>query len=99
MNNWAHAAAHGADVMDELVQCRECNVDIIKEILNAFKKILHNGKYIFHTEEDERICRVVFRIKTMHYDSTLGLINVIFNEEEKLNRFLKTDRELVENQL
>lgn len=142
-SEWAHAAAHGADVMDELVQCRECNEDIIKEILNAFKKILHNGKYIFHTEEDERICRVVFRImkgnllsnqgiinwieelsecaswqnnriqyiarvnsknfirclyfKTMHYDSTLDLINVIFNAEEKLNRFHKIDLELIEN--
>ncbi|WP_313184113.1 DUF2785 domain-containing protein [Lacrimispora sp.] len=142
-SEWAHAAAHGADVMDELVQCRECNEDIIKEILNAFKKILHNGKYIFHTEEDERICRVVFRImkgnllsnqgiinwieelsecagwqnnriqyiarvnsknfirclyfKTMHYDNTLDLINVIFNAEEKLNRFHKIDLELIEN--
>jgi hypothetical protein len=143
-SEWAHAAAHGADVMDELVQCRECNEDMIKEILNAFKKILHNGKYILHTEEDERICRVVFRImkenllsnqevviwleelsecigwqsdrmqyiarvnsknfirclyfKTMHYDSTLDLINVIFNVEAKLNRFLKIDKELIENQ-
>ena len=142
-SEWAHAAAHGADVMDELVQCRECNEDIIIEILNAFKKILHNGKYIFHTEEDERICRVVFRImkgnllsnqgiinwieelsecaswqnnriqyiarvnsknfirclyfKTMHYDSTLDFINVIFNAEEKLNRFHKIDLELIEN--
>ncbi|KEZ90596.1 DUF2785 domain-containing protein [Lacrimispora celerecrescens] len=143
-SEWAHAAAHGADLMDELVQCRECNEDITKEILNAFKKILHNGKYIFHTEEDERICRVVFRImkgnllsnqaminwieelsecaewqngrkqyiarvnsknflrclyfKTMHYDSTLNLINVMFKAEEKLNRFLKIDKELIEDQ-
>ncbi|SET84721.1 Protein of uncharacterised function (DUF2785) [Lacrimispora sphenoides] len=142
-SEWAHAAAHGADVMDELVQCRECSEDIMKEILNAFKKILHNGTYIFHTEEDERICRVVFRImkgnllsnqeiinwieelsecagwqnnrmqyiarvnsknfirclyfKTMHYDSTLDLINVLFHAEEKLNRFHKIDRELIEN--
>lgn len=59
---WAHAAAHGADAMDELIQCRECSEDVIKEILNAFKKIMFNGKYIFHNEEDERISRVVFRI-------------------------------------
>lgn len=138
---WAHAAAHGADVMDELVQCKECNEDIIKEILIAFKKILYNGKYIFHNEEDERISRVVFRVmkgsllskqtiinwleelnectkwqsdrmqyvarvntknfirclyfKIMYYDSELDIINVLFNVEEKLNRFLKIDKELI----
>jgi len=142
-SGWAHAAAHGADVMDELIQCRECNEDMIKEILHAFKKILHNGTYILHNEEDERICRVVFRImkgnllpsqtivnwleelsefvewqsdrmqyiarvnsknfirclyfKTMHYDSESDLINVILNVEEKLNRYLKIDKELIES--
>jgi len=142
-SGWAHAAAHGADVMDELIQCSECNEDMIKEILRAFKKILHNGTYILHNEEDERICRVVFRImkgnllpsqtivnwleelsefvewqsdrmqyiarvnsksfirclyfKTMHYDSASDLINVIFNVEEKLNRYLKIDKELIES--
>ncbi len=59
---WAHGAAHGADVMDELVQCSESSEDVIQEILNAFKKIMYNGKYIFYNEEDERISRVVFRI-------------------------------------
>lgn len=142
-SGWAHAAAHGADVMDELIQCRECNEDMIKEILHAFKKILHNGMYILHNEEDERICRVVFRImkgnllpsqtivnwleelsefvewqsdrmqyiarvnsknfirclyfKTIHYDSASDLINVILNVEEKLNRYLKIDKELIES--
>jgi hypothetical protein len=142
-SEWAHAAAHGADVMDELVQCRECNEDTVKEILNAFKKMLHNGKYIFQNEDDERICRVVFRIikgnhlsnqeivkwleelsecvgwqsdrrqyvarvnsknfirclyfKVMHYDRTSDIINVIFHVEEKLNRFHKIDKELIEN--
>ena len=61
-SGWAHAAAHSADVWNELVQCRECSVEIIEEILKAFQKILYNGKYIFHNEEDERISRVVFRI-------------------------------------
>lgn len=61
-SGWAHAAAHGADVMDELIQCSECNEDVIKEILKAFKKIMYNERYILHDEEDERIGRVVFRI-------------------------------------
>jgi hypothetical protein len=139
---WAHAAAHGADVMDELIQCRECSEDTITEIFSAFKKIMYNGKYIFHNEEDERISRVVFRVikanllskqaiiqwleelkectewqssrvqyvarinaknlarclyfKLMHYDSASDIINAIFNLEERLNRFLKIDGELME---
>jgi hypothetical protein len=59
---WAHAAAHGADAMDELIQCRECSEDVIKEILHAFKRILYNRNYIFHNEEDERISLVAFRV-------------------------------------
>lgn len=138
---WAHAAAHGADAMDELIQCRECSEDIVKEILNAFNKILYNGKYMLNNEEDERIGRVVFRVikerllskqvivnwleelsectewqsdrmqyiarvnsknfirclyfKIMHYDSSLDLLDIIFNTEEKLNRFLKIDKSLI----
>ena len=42
-SGWAHAAAHGADVMDELIQCSECNEDVFKEILKAFKKIMHDS--------------------------------------------------------
>lgn len=61
-SGWAHAAAHGADIMDELVQCVECGEKEITEILYAFKTIMYNGKYIFQDEEDERISRVVFRI-------------------------------------
>lgn len=59
---WAHAAAHGADAMGELAQCSESGEKIIREILNAFKKVMYNRKYIFDNEEDERISRVIFRI-------------------------------------
>jgi len=31
----------------------------------------------------------------MYYDSELDIINVLFNVEEKLNRFLKIDKELI----
>ena len=33
--------------------------------------------------------------KIMHYDSTLDVINAIIKIEEKLNRFLQLDRELI----
>lgn len=125
-----------------LIQCRECSEDVIEEILNAFKKIMDNGKYIFHNEEDERISRVVFRVmkgnvlpkqaivkwleeltecaewqsdrrqyvarvnsknfirclyfKIIHDTSALDLLNVMLDAEERLNRFLKIDKELIE---
>lgn len=61
-NGWAHGAAHGADALDELVQCEESGEGIFNEILESIKKILYNGKYLFHNEEDERIARVVYRM-------------------------------------
>lgn len=139
---WAHGAAHGADVMDELVQCGESSAEVLEEILDAFKKVMDNGKYVFHNEEDERITRVVFRIikdkrlpeqrirkwleglceclewprdrkqyvarvnaknfirclyfKLMHYDHAVDILNEVFRVEEKLNRFLLVDQELIE---
>lgn len=138
---WAHVAAHGADAMDVLVQSKECDDIIIREILDAIKKVLYNEKYLLCNEEDERITRVVFRIirenmisnqlfsdwieglgeccdwerkrsqyvarvntknfirclyfKLMHYDSSLDIINTVFKVEERLNRFLELDKELL----
>lgn len=139
---WAHGAAHGADAMDELVQCEESDEAVCKEMLEAIQKVLFNGKYNFCNEEDERITRVIMRIikencmsyenlsnwieglaqccdwekdrnqyvtrintknfirclyfKLMHYDNTLSIINTIFKVEEKLNRFLLVDEELLQ---
>lgn len=59
---WAHGAAHGADAMDELIQCKESDDTIYQEILQAIKRVLYNGKYIFYNEEDERITLLVYRI-------------------------------------
>lgn len=139
---WAHGAAHGADAMDELLQCDECDEAICQEILEAIQRVLYNGKYSFSYEEDERMARVIMRIikgncmssdalnkwieglsqccewdrsrkryvtrintknfvrclyfKLMHYDSTLDIIKTIFKAEEKLNRFLVVDKELLQ---
>ncbi|MDP5277221.1 DUF2785 domain-containing protein [Chengkuizengella axinellae] len=71
---WAHGGAHGADVMDELVQCCESNEDVVQEVLNAFKKVMYNGKYILCEEEDERISVVVFRIIKMKLISNQSMI-------------------------
>jgi len=59
---WAHGAAHGADAMDELVQCKESDESVCTEVLGAIQNVLWNGKYLFSNEEDERMARVVYRI-------------------------------------
>lgn len=58
---WAHGAAHGADVIDELVDSRECDERVVQEILTAIRLVLH-GNEILHFEEDERIARPVYRM-------------------------------------
>ncbi|MGZ9584230.1 DUF2785 domain-containing protein [Paenibacillus marinisediminis] len=56
---WAHSAAHGADVLNELVQCSESDAEMQREVLAAIKGMLHNGIHIFNDEEDERIATIV----------------------------------------
>lgn len=56
---WAHSAAHGADALDELVQCPESDGALQHEVLAAIQGKLHNGMQIFNEEEDERMARIV----------------------------------------
>jgi len=59
---WAHGAAHGADALDELVQCKESNDIVCRDVLKAIKINLNNERYIYSNEEDERITVVLYRI-------------------------------------
>lgn len=74
---WAHGAAHGADVLDELVERKECNETIHHEILDAIEKALQNGKYIFSHEEDERITNAVYNIIEKNLIGYESIINWI----------------------
>jgi len=56
---WAHSAAHGADALDELVQCVESDAAVQREVLTAIQAMLYNGKHTFCEEEDERIATIV----------------------------------------
>ncbi|WP_310832797.1 DUF2785 domain-containing protein [Paenibacillus pedocola] len=56
---WAHAAAHGADALDELVQCPESSEEVQLEVLEAIKDMLQNRMWLFGEEEDERMVTVV----------------------------------------
>lgn len=56
---WAHAVAHTADVLDELVQCPEFDWADVVEILEAIraKMMATEAAYVF--EEDERMVTAV----------------------------------------
>lgn len=56
---WAHAAAHGADALAELVQCPESDPATHRAVLDALRTMLHNGATIFADEDDERMATVV----------------------------------------
>jgi hypothetical protein len=63
---WAHAAAHGADVLEELVLCKESDQSVLQEILDCMKRVLCNGRYMLCHEEDERLARVAHQILQKH---------------------------------
>ncbi|MEK3795623.1 DUF2785 domain-containing protein [Paenibacillus sp. FSL R7-0204] len=56
---WAHAAAHGADALEELIRYKESDIEVQHEVLMAITGMLHNGVRIFDEEEDERMANVV----------------------------------------
>jgi hypothetical protein len=65
-DGWAHAAAHGADALDELVLCSESDATIREEVLAVIQRMLYNDQYIFSDEEDERIATIVATIIDHH---------------------------------
>jgi hypothetical protein len=56
---WAHSAAHGADMLVELIQCPESKSELQLNILISIQNMLENGTHIFSEEEDERITTIL----------------------------------------
>ncbi|HET7377051.1 MAG TPA: DUF2785 domain-containing protein [Anaerolineae bacterium] len=52
---WAHAAAHSADVLDELAQCNEIERGGLLQILEAIRTTMSIDAAVFTHEEDERM--------------------------------------------
>jgi hypothetical protein len=52
---WAHAVAHTADALDELVQCQEMDNEELLEILNGIRQKASEDKIVFVHLEDERL--------------------------------------------
>lgn len=79
---WAHAAAHGADALDELVLCSESDAAIREEVLAVIQRMLYNEQYIFSDEEDERIATIVATIVDNHLLPQQSIVDWIGSLEQ-----------------
>ncbi len=52
---WAHAIAHTADALDDLVQCKEMEGEELLEIINAIQQKAAEAKEVYVHAEDERL--------------------------------------------
>ena len=52
---WAHAIAHSADALDDLVRCQEIGSEDLIEILNTIRQKAAEPKAVFVYSEDERL--------------------------------------------
>lgn len=50
---WAHAAAHGADVIKELARCKELNKQDMLDLLKGLQQKISQGKYVYIDREPE----------------------------------------------
>ncbi len=59
---WAHAVAHTADALDDLVRCKEMGSEELLEILNAIRQKAAESKLVFVHLEDERLVSPVIAV-------------------------------------
>ena len=59
---WAHAIAHAADALDDLVQCTEIGVKDLREILVAIQTSISTEDIAYTCGEDERMVTVATAI-------------------------------------
>lgn len=59
---WAHAVAHTADALDELVQCQDIGNEELLEILDAVRQRIAEPTVVFTHSEDERLVTPVVAI-------------------------------------
>lgn len=56
---WAHAAAHGADILAEIANSKKANKNLLQKLLKAVISKIHIKNYIYFNGEDERIASAV----------------------------------------
>jgi hypothetical protein len=59
VKGWAHAAAHAADALEELVQCSGMSGEDLSEILTSMRNAIGSRDTVYVCEEDERLVSAV----------------------------------------
>lgn len=57
--SWAHGAAHGADALNELIQCQIIGYEELKQILDSIYKKININYYGYINNEDERMISAI----------------------------------------
>lgn len=71
VHGWAHAAAHAADLYDELFQCRELDRPALGRLLEALGSLLAANPAVYAHAEDERIA---FAVNSLALRGETGLV-------------------------
>ncbi|WNS42873.1 DUF2785 domain-containing protein [Paenibacillus sp. MMS20-IR301] len=92
---WAHAIAHGADVLDELAQCPELDYDDLVNILDVVQAKVTITERIYSDGEDERLVRPIISVLNRQLLSQAYVEQWIqgFGEAEKSPDFLPAFRQ------
>jgi hypothetical protein len=59
VKGWAHAMAHAADALDELVRCDSFSLDDLLELLAVMHRAISVSDTVYIYEEDERLVTAV----------------------------------------
>lgn len=74
---WAHSTAHGADALDELVQCSTISQEEVIKILEVIKAKVCVNEYAYISEEDERMAVPVVNVIKQNLLEESWIINWI----------------------
>ncbi len=86
---WAHSAAHTADALDELAQCKGIEHKDLLDILEAIKTKVCINNYCYVSEEDERMAVVIISVINRNLLNNEEIINWIksFDDINKTNHY------------
>ncbi len=76
-NGWAHAAAHAADVLDDLALCEELGHDDLLAILRLAAATMTESRFVYAHDEPERMSIAAFAVlsrQVLSHDEVVGWV-------------------------
>ncbi|MBU5482695.1 DUF2785 domain-containing protein [Clostridium sp. MSJ-11] len=96
---WAHSVAHGADALDEMVQCTEIGREGLIEILNIIHEKVVVNYYVYINDKDERMITAVMNALERKILTDCEIISWIkgFRRDIKLRKYPDEDYNIYMN--